>query len=79
MGRVAEPLGLLDRLADVERVLDDQLIPGDARHLGDGQRDVLEVVRRDPGDDEVEGGVCEGQVLGRADHVRPHARVRGRR
>ena len=77
--RVAELLGLLDLLADVERVLDDDEVVRDARHLGDGGGDVLEVVRRDPGDDEVEGAVGEREILGAADHVRLHPRRRDRR
>ena len=74
VGRVAQPLGLLDLLADVERVLDDDEIVRDPRHLGDGGRDVLEVVRRDPRDDEVEGAVREREILGAADHVGLHPR-----
>ena len=35
--RVAQPLGLLDALADVERVLDDHELAGDARQLRDGR------------------------------------------
>ena len=46
----------------------------DPRHLGDGGRDVLEVVRRDPRDDEVEGAVREREILGAADHVGLHPR-----
>ena len=34
------------------------------------------MVRRDPGDDQVEGAVGERQVLGTADHVGPHPRRR---
>ena len=71
---VAELLGLLDLLAHVERVLDDDEVVADARHLGDGSGDVVEVVRRDPGDDEIEGVVRERQILGAADHVRLHPR-----
>ena len=45
--RVADPLGLLDRLAHVEVVDDDHAVAGDARELGDRSGDVGEMVRRD--------------------------------
>ena len=72
MRGVAELLGLLDVLAH-ERVVDDQhRSRGDARHLGDRLLHVVEVVRGDPRDDEVEAAVVERQVLGPADDVRLH-------
>ena len=43
-----------------------------------GLRDVGEVVRGDPGRDDVEAAVGEGKVLGTADDVRLHARAPGR-
>ena len=72
MGRVTELLGLLDLLAHVERVLDHDEVVADACHLGHRRRDVLEVVRRDPRDDEVESAVGERKMLGAADHVGLH-------
>ena len=72
MRRVAQLLGRFDLLADVERVLDDDEVVRDTRQLRHRRGDVLEVVRRDPRDDEVEGAVRERQILGAADHVRLH-------
>jgi secreted trypsin-like serine protease len=51
--RVAQLLGLLVPLARVERVLDHDEPVADALQLGDRGADVLEMVRRDPGDDDV--------------------------
>ena len=60
VGRVAEPLGLPPPASlVVERVLDDDQAPRDARHLADGGADVVEVVRRDAAGDDVEAVVGE--------------------
>ena len=72
--RIVELLGRLDVLAHVERVLDHDEVVADARHLCDGGGDVVEVVRRDPRDDEVEGAVRERKILCAADHVGLHPR-----
>ena len=73
MRRVAQALGLLDLLARVERVLDEDDAACDTRHLGHGCRDVCEVVRGDARDDGVEAAVGERDALGAGDHVRLHA------
>ena len=78
--RVAQPLGLLDLLADVQRCPRRRARGRDTRAISrDGRADVREVVRRDAGDDHVERPVRERQILGGADDVRPASRARGRR
>ena len=72
MGRVAEPLRLLDVLAHVERVLDHDA-RRDPRHLGERRPNVREVMRRDARDGGVEAVVGERQLFGAADDVRAHA------
>ena len=75
--RVAQLLGLLDLLARVERVLDDDERRALTRAISaTAARDVVEVVRRDPRHDEVEGAVGERQSSAAADHVRLHPRRR---
>src|SRR5262249_47681450 len=62
-----------------ERVLDEHDAPGDACHLQHRAANVREVVRRDPRRDRVETGVRERDVLGRGEHVGPHAGRRAER
>ena len=73
---VAELLGLLELLAVVERVDDDDPLRCDPAELARRLRRIGEVVRGDPRDREVEGPVGERQLLGEADHVRLHPRRR---
>ena len=71
--RVAEPLGLLDLLAHVERVLDDDEVVADARHLGRPPRRrpskwcgaIRETTRS-------KAPSANGRSLGAADHVGLH-------
>ena len=51
---IAQHLGLLDRVAHVQRVDDQDAIAADARHLSHRRADVGEVVRRGPARDDVE-------------------------
>jgi hypothetical protein len=60
----AEPLGLLDDVVAVEVVDDEHEVAGDARHLVDRRLHVGEVMRRDPGHDQVEAAVGEREMLG---------------
>ena len=78
VGRVAQLLGLLVPLARVERVLDHDEPVADALQLGDRGANVLEVVRRDPRDDDVEGAVLERDVLGGCERRPPASRATGR-
>jgi hypothetical protein len=70
--RVVQPLGLLDLVAVVERVLDEHHAPRDARHLADCGANVREVVRRNPCRDRVEAAVRKGDVLRGREDVGPH-------
>ena len=72
MGRVAQPVSLLDVVRVEEDVLDDQEPSRDARHLLGGGREIREVVRRDPAGDDVEALVREGQVVRRSEDVGAH-------
>src|SRR6185437_13425003 len=72
--RVVQPLGPLDFLAVVERVLDQDDAPGDPRHLLGRSTNVREVVGRDPGRDRVEAPVGKGDVLCRSENVCAHPR-----
>ena len=57
---------------DVQRVLEHDQAPRDARHLSDRLSRVGEVVRRDAAHDDVEGAVRERELLGRTHDVGLH-------
>jgi hypothetical protein len=71
--RVAQPLGLLDGVAHMEVVGDQDERRADARHLRDPALDILEVVRGHPARHDVEDAVFERELLGARDDVRLHA------
>ena len=73
MRRVAQLLRFLLLLGAVEHVLDHEHAVRDARHLADRLSEVVEVMRGDAGDDDVERAVGERQVLGGRDDVGLHA------
>src|SRR6266702_4561189 len=63
MRRVAQLLGLFVALARKKGVFDHDEPVRNPLHLGNGRGEILEMVRRDPGDDDVEAPVGEGQLL----------------
>ena len=73
VGGIADPLGLLRLLPDVEVVDDDHALRRHTRELAGSLGDVCEMVCCDARRGELEARVCERQVLGEADDVRLHA------
>ncbi len=72
VGRVAQPLGLLDLLVGVEGVLDHDQTAGDAGHLTHRRGNVVEVVGGDSAGDDVEARVLERKRLGGTDDIGLH-------